>query len=222
MIAASFWSKRLTLITGLSILLFAAISGPRAELRLIGVIPIIIGAASVYALYLFRNSFIIRIIPNNLLPVIAALYLIIFSETPWFKITQEYNFHNQRSLVYPEPYTKLDPLSSVIKSKDKMLFAYDTRSFYFLNEQGVRIWDSLRLSNLFEKSETTKIVEVISDEFRYLIVTNTVIDNFHRTEPIQQIQKLAKNHPESIITDNNEGMLIDLFILRSHLMGTKE
>jgi hypothetical protein len=221
-IAASYWSKRLTLITGASILLFASISGPRAELRLIGAIPVIVGAASIYALYLFRNSFIFRAIPSKVLPAITCCYLIIFSETPWSKIFQGYNLQNQDSLIYPEPYSILSQHQFNHDSKQRVLFAYDTRAFYFLNNNGIRVWDSLRLSELFENTAPSKIVVQIADQFRYFIVTNTVIDNFHRTEPIQQIQKLAKNHPGSIITDNNEGMLIDLFILRSHLMGTKE
>jgi hypothetical protein len=214
----SFWGSRIYITIFVSLALFVVLTGDKAEVRLIGAIPILVAGLSIYGFYAARQSLGIRLIPVKILPLVAAAYLVLFSEKPWGRLFP------YDSLARPVTTVKSNPTIAVINefsklngSIEKILLAFDTRLFYVFNYGVVRAWDSKRISDIFEKTDARQIIKSLTPEFRYLLVTYVTIDNFQAEGPVNLIVALTDSMPDSIVARFNGGILIDMFKLQPGL-----
>jgi hypothetical protein len=212
----SYWGRRFSLWALGSVAIFGLVSGDRAELRLIGVVAAIVSGASIYALYNLKDAPVFRIISKDIWGVMASLYLILGSETPWRE-----TFRGPLS----QPLKKLEDLlplefieSLPVNQNSKILLAYETRLFYLFDKGTVRIWDSLNAAPLWQGSIPDAISGSEATSFRYLLVSSTIIDNFLSTESVSGVVNYAQKHPTTIIFQDKDTLIIDLFLLKTHLM----
>lgn len=214
----SFWGGRIYIMIFVSLVLFLILTGARAEVRLIGAVPILVSGLSIYGLYAARPCLGIRLIPTKILPLIAAAYLVLGSEKPWGRL------FSYDSLSKPVTTVKSDPVIDTITkfsklngSGEKVLLAFDTRLFYVLSYGAVRGWDSKRISDVFQNTDVHTVINSLIPEFRYLLVTYVTIDNFQSERPIDLIISLTDSTPDSIVARFNGGILIDMFKLQPGL-----
>lgn len=224
LLVPSIWRKiavnriglRLLLFIVVTYLMFMLVSGPRTELRLIGIIPLLVSGLSVYALWMVKPWYIIRAIPERFILIIFAIYLISFSETPWRHVYNQ-TMKNDLQQIITESSAGFIFENIELKDGEKLLLSYETSLYYFPTNKTVRIWDSINLSNDFINiTNPKKLLEKLRERgFRYLLMTSKVIDNFYDQHALNGIILLAKEHPESIVARRGSDTIIDLNILSS-------